>query len=52
MARPWLRWLRGITIALAVVVATLALPWVVSNCERGLMAAYRRAHKIWEPSLS
>ena len=20
--------------------------------ERGLMAAYRRAHKIWEPSLS
>ena len=22
------------------------------ECERGLMAAYRRAHKIWEPSLS
>jgi len=23
-----------------------------TGCERGLMAAYRRAHKIWEPSLS
>jgi hypothetical protein len=30
-ARPWLRWLSKIAIALAVIVAALALPWVVSN---------------------
>ena len=29
----------------------LELP-TLNECERGLMAAYRRAHKIWEPSLS
>jgi hypothetical protein len=31
MARPWIRWLSKFAIAPAVIVAALALPWVVSN---------------------